>query len=325
MKIILLSGGAGKRLWPLSTEILPKQFHKVIRGEEGSLISMVQKTWKILAAKFGADQLYVASGQHTQAILREQLGTEANLILEPSQRDTFPAIALATSYLASIGISTDETVVVLPVDAYVDAHFYAKLTDLDHLIQRDIARLALVGIQPTFPSEKFGYIVPGVLQDYRHHSVTSFHEKPSMEAAAELISQGALWNGGVFAFRLGYMENFLTRMNYPWLYSELLTMYATIPRISFDYMIVEPEKRVACIKYEGRWTDLGTWAEMVRVLGTDDVSNVIKDSNCEGTHVINYLDIPIVIAGIKNAVIAAGPDGILITDMSVSHMIKPLV
>jgi len=325
MKIILLSGGAGKRLWPLSTEILPKQFLKVMRSADGSPISMVQNTWSILSAKFGMGNLFVAAGAHTQEILRNQLGPEANLIPEPSQRDTFPAVAIASSYLSSIGVEDNETVIVLPVDAYVDPDFYIKLNDLDHLIQFDYARLALIGIQPTYPSEKFGYILPAQSNDIYHYRVESFYEKPGLAAAAELISKGALWNGGVFAFRLGYMKEFLLQKNYPWTFESLAEVYDTLPRISFDYMVAEPEKRIVCIKYEGFWTDLGTWAEMVRVLGPSDTVNVIMDDNCEGTHVINHLSIPIVVAGIKNAVIAAGPDGILITDMRVSHMIKPLL
>ncbi|MCD9024478.1 sugar phosphate nucleotidyltransferase [Cohnella silvisoli] len=325
MKIILLSGGAGKRLWPLSSEILPKQFMKILRTPSGESISMVQKTWGILADKFGIHNLFISAGLNHESVLREQLGPDVRLILEPSQRDTFPAIAVASSYLSSIEIHPDETVIVLPVDAYVDPAFYDKLNDLDHIIQQDFARLALIGIQPSFPAEKFGYILPIPSSNPYYSRVNSFHEKPDRASAGDLIDQGALWNGGVFAFRLAYMEEIVSRLIRTWSYKELTAAYDTIPRISFDYMVVEPEKRIICVKYVGKWTDLGTWTEMLRVIEPDECNNVIKDDSCEGTHVINQLSIPIVIAGIKNAVIAAGPDGILISDKSVSHMIKPLV
>ncbi|MFC5700455.1 sugar phosphate nucleotidyltransferase [Cohnella faecalis] len=326
MKIVLLSGGAGKRLWPLSSEMLPKQFLKVIKSKYNHSISMIQRTHDILSGKFGTDNVFVAAGLHHHSILAEQLGEDANLILEPSQRDTFAAIAVACSYLSSIGVNPDETIAVLPVDAYVDPDFYDKLEDLDRLIGQDRANLGLIGIRPTYPSEKFGYIIPfAPAGDPSSFDVSRFHEKPETETAAELIEQGALWNGGVFTFRLRYMEETLKRLNQPWDYTELTGSYHQIPRISFDYMVVEPETRIACIRYEGVWTDLGSWTEMIHLLDHDNDSNVIKDGNCDGTYVINQLHLPIIVAGIPNAVIAAGPDGILISDKDYSHLIKPLV
>jgi mannose-1-phosphate guanylyltransferase len=324
MKIILLSGGVGKRLWPLSSEIMPKQFMKISRNAEGEWVSMVQVTWGTLSAKFGNQNLYVAAGESQQSILREQLGPDAQLILEPSRRDTFPAIAVACSYLANSGTCPDETIIVLPVDAYVDSSFYDKLTDLDSIIQKDYAKLGLIGLHPTFPSEKFGYIHPVPANNPDYYEVSKFHEKPDKATASELIEQGALWNGGVFAFKLHYLIDIIATLNRPSKYHDLIDSYDTLPRISFDYMVVEPEKEIACVKYEGKWTDLGTWSEMFPIIGPDEV-NVIKDDNCEGTQVINHLNIPIVIAGIRNAVIAASPEGILISEKSVSHLIKPLV
>lgn len=327
MKIILLSGGAGKRLWPLSNEILPKQFMKLMNNTQDYPISMLQKTWRILEEKFGADNLFVAGNSSHEAILREQLGTDARLILEPSQRDTFAAIALAATYLScNAGVELEETIVVLPVDSYTDPSYYDCLYSLDHLIQQDVAPLALIGITPSYPGEKFGYMTPQLSPTGEPTPlVQSFHEKPGEQTARELIAQGALWNGGVFAFRLRYMHDVTTRLHFPWDYDDLYRQYDTIPRISFDYMVVEPEKKIAYVPYDGTWSDLGTWSEMVRVLSPETTGQVIKDDQCEGTYVVNQLGIPIIVADVKDTIISASPEGILVSSIRTSHAVKPLI
>lgn len=327
MKLILLSGGAGKRLWPLSSELLPKQFMKILRNDNGDTISMVQKTWGLLADKFGAQSIYLTAPGSHETVLREQLGTEARLIREPSARDTFPAIAGSCSYLAAHACADpDEVIVAMPVDAFVQADFYDTMLQLEASVRENRAQIALVGIRPKYASEKYGYIIPVHPASYAEPSpVNHFIEKPDAETASKLIKSGALWNSGIFAFKLSYMERFMESSAYPWAYDELIKHYDTLPRISFDYMVVEPEKSIYCHVYEGEWTDLGTWAELVKMLRPDQSDHVVTDDNCHNTFIINQLGIPIIIAGISNAVVAASPDGILITDQSVSHTIKPLI
>ncbi len=325
MKIIILAGGNGKRLWPLSSDIMPKQYMKVVKNDEGESCSMVQKTWSVLADKYGESNLYVVGGESQAPVLSEQLGPKAQLILEPSRRDTFPAIALASTYLSDIGTPADETVIVIPVDAHANNDYYDLLGELDDAIQQGEAKLGLVGIRPSGTSEKYGYILSEPIVDSRAYRVRSFVEKPDLASAVALIGQDALWNGGVFAFRLNYVLDILAGMNRPLHYAGLLTSYETMPRISFDYMVTEVEKDMICVRYEGEWTDLGTWSDIVRVLGEDECRNFIKDDQSTGTFVINQLDIPIVVAGISDAVVVASPEGILISDRSKSHMIKPLV
>ena len=327
MKIILLSGGAGKRLWPLSNELIPKPFMKVMNNKQDAPISMLQKTWRVLVDKFGDENVFVAGNHRHESILREQLGERARLILEPAQRDTFAAIALAASYLSEqADIRCDETMIVLPVDAYTDPTFYDCLNEMDHLIQREYAPLALIGIKPKYPADKFGYILPQPRSDRAPcHYVQSFCEKPDLQTARELIEQGALWNGGVFAFRLQYLQEHLVRMQFPWDFRSLYARYDTIPRISFDYMIVEPEKNILFVTYDGVWTDLGTWSEMIRVLSPESSGLVIKDDQCEGTFVVNQLNIPIIVSDVRDTIISAGPNGILVSSIRASHDVKPLI
>ena len=325
IKFILLSGGSGSRLWPLSTESLPKPYLKIMRNTDGTLSSMLQRTWETLADKYGAEHLFVAAGTSQEALLREQLGPDVQLILEPSRRDTFPAIAFACASLAEYGTEADETVVVLPVDTYADPDFYDKLAELDHIIRERLVRLALIGIRPAFPSDKFGYILTSDKLDSSALTVDKFLEKPDLTVAADLIRQGALWNGGIFAFRLQYMLDKLAGLNLPIDRPGLEAAFDKIPRISFDYMVIETETSVACVRYDGRWSDLGTWSEIVRLLDPYIGANVVMDEYSTGTHVINQLPIPIVVSGVPNVVIAAGPDGILISDQKSSHLIKPLI
>jgi len=328
LKLILLSGGAGKRLWPLSSDMLPKQFIPFLDPQWNEPASMMQKAWAILSDRFGTDNLYIAGNLNHEPILRQQLGSQARLILEPAQRDTFPAIALAASYLHDrAGVDLDETVIVLPVDAYADPTFYDLLPELDYLIRNDLTQLALIGIKPSFASDKFGYIVPvtAPASPGEYCLARGFVEKPDPAEAAELIAQGALWNGGVFAFRLRYLKDAVHRLRFPWSYDELYDRYEALPRISFDYMVAEPEKNIVCIAFDGAWSDLGTWSDMLRLLGKEASGRAILGDDSRNTHIINQLDIPIIVSGISDAVIAAGPDGILISHKSVSHLIKPLV
>lgn len=327
MKIILLSGGAGKRLWPLSSELLPKQFMKIWKDGPDESISMLQRTWRHLTKRYGLDSVYITASASHETVLREQLGSEAHLILEPDSRDTFPAIALACSYLSTLeDADADESIVVLPVDAFVQPDFYDILQPLDRAIQQQDAPIVLVGIRPKHASEKYGYVMPRTQDHVKGmYLVDQFIEKPPAETAAKLVDAGALWNGGIFAFNLSYICNFMQRSAYPWQYSELLSHYQSLPRISFDYMVVEPEKHIGCFIYDGEWTDLGTWTDLVRTLHPDQNNLVITDDTCMNTFVINQLKIPIIVAGISNAVIAVSPDGILIVDQRISHTIKPLL
>ena len=124
--------------------------------------------------------------------------------MEPCRRDTFPAIALSASYLKDVqGVGEDEAVVVCPVDPYVDQDYFMALADLGEQAGKSHANLVLMGIEPTYPSEKYGYIILESTDEIS--KVSMFKEKPTQDVARSYINQGALWNGGVFAFRLGYV------------------------------------------------------------------------------------------------------------------------
>ncbi|MGF7046843.1 mannose-1-phosphate guanylyltransferase [Paenibacillus sp. DS2015] len=328
MKIVLLSGGSGKRLWPLSNESRSKQFLKVLKSNEGERESMVQRVWGQISKAGLGEHAYIATSKPQVEMIQSQLGNEIEIIVEPERRDTFPAIALAATYLYSIqGVSLNETIVVMPVDPYVDESFFHKSKELDGILNESGADLALMGVKPTYPSEKYGYIVPniGTKVDDPYVTVHSFREKPREEEAVAMIEQAALWNCGVFAFKLDFLINILIANDYPIHYDEMSRYYHRMPKNSFDYEIVEKAKHIVALPYEGEWKDLGTWNTLTEEIETSLIGKGIIAGDSQNTHVINELDIPITLLNLSNVIVAASPDGILVSDKASSPMIKEVM
>ncbi|MCP8967850.1 sugar phosphate nucleotidyltransferase [Ectobacillus ponti] len=327
MKFILLSGGSGKRLWPLSNDSRSKQFLKVLQNEENELQSMVQRVWGQLGKLKLTDSAVVATSKSQVEMIHNQIGKNTPIIIEPERRDTFPAIALAASYLFSEGgVHEDEVIGVLPVDPYVEDSFFSRLLDLEGVLRSSNADLALIGIKPTYPSEKYGYIVPNVEESAEGYmKVSHFKEKPKAADAEKLLQQQALWNSGVFAFRLGRIISLLKEKGLPVCYNELLEDYSKLPKISFDYEVVEKTDHIVALPYDGEWKDLGTWNTLTEEMGTEILGRANMSHDCENTHIVNELDIPISVLGLSNVLVAASPDGILVTEKEASPRVKELV
>jgi len=324
MKLVLLSGGSGKRLWPLSNDSRSKQFLKVLTSPEGNPESMVQRVWRQLDAVGLQQHTYIATGRGQMDMLQSQLGFEAPIIMEPERRDTYPAISLAATYLYSIvGCSLDEVIVVLPVDPYVEDQFFEKVKQLESVLRESDADLALMGVKPTYPSEKYGYIVPTEeSHGNEFFKVSHFTEKPREAQAKELIEQQALWNCGVFAFKLSYLINHLIYRELPIQYEEMVKQYGRMTQISFDYEIVEKAMRVVVTPYEGYWKDLGTWNTLTEEMGEAQTGKGLMSADCNNTHLVNELDIPVAVLGLSNVIVAASPDGILVATKEASQRIK---
>jgi mannose-1-phosphate guanylyltransferase len=326
MKLVLLSGGSGKRLWPLSNDSRSKQFLKVLENKDGQLESMVQRVWRQLESVGLSDSAVVATSKSQLDMIQSQLGRKVPLIVEPERRDTFPAIALAATYLYSIqGVSLNEVVAVLPVDPYVEDEFFRKVSELGDSLLGSNANLALLGVTPTYPSEKYGYIVPeNSLEDQSYSKVSHFKEKPNKEQARDLIEQQALWNCGVFAFKLDYIISLLSQKRFPIQYEKLLKRYNQLPKISFDYEVVEKAEHTIVLPYDGYWKDLGTWNTLTEEMAATLIGKGIISDDSKNTHLINELDIPVTVLGLSNVVVAASPDGILVSEKSASPRIKEL-
>ncbi|WP_053367820.1 sugar phosphate nucleotidyltransferase [Bacillus sp. FJAT-27245] len=326
MRLVLLSGGSGKRLWPLSNDTRSKQFLRVLENKDRAKQSMVQRVWGQLESVGLANNSVIATSKMQRDMIYRQLGVEIPLIIEPERRDTFPAIALATSYLYSANVSLDEIIVVLPVDPYVENTFFEKVKELENVLIESKADLALVGVNPTYPSSKYGYIVPKEANHQTEYiTVNKFTEKPSEEKAQKLIDLSALWNCGVFAFKLSYLINILKEKCFPISYEELALRYQDLPKISFDYEVVERAKHVVALPYDGCWKDLGTWNTLTEEMATSQIGSGVISDDSVNTHLINELDIPVTVVGVKDIVVAASPDGILVADKASSPKIKDLI
>ena len=324
MNIVLLSGGSGKRLWPLSNDIRSKQFIKIFKRDDGEYESMVQKVYRQILKVDPDAQVTIATSKSQVSAIHNQLGEDVGISIEPSRRDTFPAIVLATAYLHYVqNIPEEESVVVCPVDPYVNDDYFEGLNLLSEQADKGEANIVLMGIETTYPSEKYGYIIP---EDKEALSrVRTFKEKPNYLLAQKYIEQGALWNGGVFAFKLKYVLDLAREIVAFTDYRDLFEKYESLPKISFDYAVVEKEKNIQVMRFHGEWKDLGTWNTLTEAMTESSIGEVIMDATCENVHVINELNVPILAMGLKDVVISASPDGILISDKHQSSYIKPYV
>lgn len=289
--------------------------------------SMVQRVWGQLASLGIEKDAVIATSKSQVDMINSQLGNDVPIIIEPERRDTFPAIALAASYLYSKEhVDLDEVVGVLPVDPYVENDFFERLLDLEKTLNSSNADLGLMGITPTYPSEKYGYIVPNVEKSTQELiQVSHFKEKPAAAEAAELLKQNALWNSGVFAFKLDKIISLLDQKGLPVQYDVLVQQYASLPKISFDYEVVEKTKNIVALPYNGSWKDLGTWNTLTEEMGTNILGKGNMGIECEKNHIINELDIPVSVLGLSNIIVAASPDGILVSEKDASPRVKELV
>ena len=334
MQLVLLSGGSGKRLWPLSNNARSKQFLPLLEKADGTMESMVQRVVRQAKEANLTNDITLATNASQLDIITNQLGDTVSVVTEPERRDTFPAIALAASYLKlAKGCSDDEVVVIMPCDPYTEAGYFDTIRQMVASVEANVADLVLMGITPTYPSEKYGYVVPNENGELRIEngeeitalSVHRFTEKPTTAVAEELIKQHALWNGGVFAFRLGYMMAIVRKYINTDTFEDTRSRYSEFPKISFDYEVAEKAQSVAVVPFTGQWKDLGSWNTLTEELRKPTVGNAVMGTHCKNTHVINELHNPIYVDGLEDVVVAACPDGILVCKKSCSEGIKNAV
>lgn len=326
MQLVLLSGGSGKRLWPLSNNARSKQFLQLLEKGDGTMESMVQRVVRQAFEAGLTDKVTIATNVSQMDIIINQLGDKVDLVTEPERRDTFPAIALAASYLSlKKSCSDDEVVVIMPCDPYTEAGYFETIGKMVKCVEKNAAELVLMGIKPTYPSSKFGYVVPEPGDCGGYSRVQRFTEKPAADVAEQLLARNAFWNGGVFAFRLGYMMDIVRKYISSDSFECIRENYSAFPKISFDYEVAEKAESVAVVPFDGQWKDLGTWNTLTDELCRPSLGNVVMGPHCENTHVINELQNPMFVDGLKDVVVAACPDGILVCSKDQSEDIKKSV
>ena len=324
MNIILLSGGSGKRLWPLSNDIRSKQFIKFFKGKDGEYESMLQRMYAGLKSIDSECSITIATSKSQVSTIHNQIKGEYSLSVEPCRKNTFPAIVLAANYLHEAkNVGLDEGILVCPIDAYAESGYFKSIKELYKHVSLSESMISLMGVVPTYPSEKYGYIVP---YDHSLYSkVVSFVEKPDKELAQQLIDKDAFWNCGVFAFKLGYLlEKSHEIIDYNG-YDDLLNNYDALKSISFDKAILENEKNIEVMKYGGSWKDLGTWNTLTEEMNEHVMGKGVIADSCSNVHLVNSLDIPVLCMGLKNLVVSASPEGILVSDKNESSYLKNYV
>ena len=285
---------------------------------------MVQRIYGQIKSVDPDATVTIATSKSQVSAIHNQLGMDVGISVEPCRRDTFAAIALATAYLHDIKkVPGNEAVVVCPVDPYVEDGYFKTLEQMCKAAEEGDKNLVLMGIEPTYPSEKYGYIKPNTTESGERS--WGFTEKPDKAKAQEYIDEGALWNGGVFAYKLSYVLNKSKELLGTADYETLFSTYDTLKKISFDYAVVEAEKSIDVLKYSGTWKDLGTWNTLTEAMEEAVIGDARLNDTCENVSVINELGVPILVMGGRDIVVSASPEGILVSDKEQSSYIKPFV
>lgn len=323
MYYVLLSGGSGKRLWPLSNDARPKQYLKLVNREINSMehCSMLQRVWEQLETAKINEQTVIIAGEEQTELIRSQV-KDARIAVEPMRRDTFAAVLLSCAYLHSCaGAAKEDYVTIMPVDPFTEGSYFETVKQLEEMMNNSGAEVGLMGVVPTYPAVKYGYILPGD-EKAGYFEVRGFSEKPDEEKAQRLFEQGALWNCGVFCVRIGEMLKKAEGYGVPTDYEGMCQAYERLPKISFDYEVLEKAKRLAMIKFQGFWKDLGTWDALAEQMSTDSIGKSVIMEDCENTQVVNELNLPVVVMGAKELVVVTSQDGVLITDKAHAAGVK---
>lgn len=334
MKIVLLSGGSGQRLWPLSNDAYSKQYIKFIDHDLGipdefyvspksEKCSMLQRVYEQLSAVGLGDDVIIAASESQKEIIMSQLGDRVKVSVEPMRRDTFPAVVIASAFAKDeCKLSEDEVITIVPVDPYVNIDYFHKIIELSEKVSKEDDAIGLLGAKPTYPSEKYGYIRGEKCQE--GFEVEGFAEKPSKEYAEELIADGALWNCGVFSFKIKTVSKWIAKYNVPFSYNELFKAenYEKLRKTSFDYEVLEHWEKIIAAVCEGMWKDIGTWNTLAEEMNDKVVGKVTIDETSSNCNVISTLDTPLIVMGAKDMVVVASSDGILVSDKAQSSYLK---
>jgi mannose-1-phosphate guanylyltransferase len=251
----------------------------------------------------------------------KQVGKSVAVLGEPARRDTFAAIVLATAYVKKYqDKGHDDVVTVIPTDVKIEKSYVQCVKKMVNLAADGVFDLVLMGIKREKPSDQVGYIIPK--EKYGEYlEVKGFVEKPPIEKGEKLLKQGSVINGGVFAFKIGYLEKIALEKFGTFDYDQLYSRYEKLEAISFDYAVVEKAQSIGAVLYEGSWEDLGTWDALRKELGDKEIGRQFKEK-CENITIINEQKIPIVALGVSDLIIVASEKGILVTKEGYSEQLK---
>lgn len=346
MKLIILAGGSGTRLWPVSRKNSPKQTQPIL-GEE----TLLQRTYSRLRAGFHARDIYLATNEAQAKLIRKQIKELPlkNYVIEPARRDTAAAIGLA---LIKIYKQDPEAIIInINSDHYVkNEKRYLEIIKLaEKAIESAPHYGVLIGVNPTYPETGYGYIKmgdeAGVFGGVKIFSIAEFKEKPSLEKAREYCEKWEyLWNIGCFAWRADTLLA-LYKKYLPATYRSLMKIHGAlgtgrekavikkeflkIRPISMDYGIVEKAERLFVIPADFGWADVGHWRTVKDVLAAKAEDSITKGKVVQidgrGNLVYSYSGKLIALAGVENMVVIETKDAILVCPAAKAQDVKKLV
>ncbi|MFD2610937.1 sugar phosphate nucleotidyltransferase [Paenibacillus gansuensis] len=326
MRLLLLAGGSGKRLWPLSNEIRSKIYLTLLPSPDGGKESMIQRICRQVASAGLQEQCMIVTHNQQAHLTRRQVGGNFPLLTEPHKRGTFSAAALASAYLLEqLQLPPEEIICFMPADLYANDDFFDLIRAMPGALASSGSDLALIGTSPDHPSSQYGYIVPdpsACNASPESYPILRFEEKPSPIRAGELIAEKAYWNCGVYAFRIGYLMSVMKSLGFPTDYSNFLNCYSSLSELSFDKEVAERCASAIILPYSGNWVDLGSWGTLTEQLSETITGPGSVSSDSQGTHLVNELELPIHVIGAGGLIVAAGPEGILVSSKSGSSRIK---
>lgn len=330
MKIVIMAGGRGNRLWPKSASGKPKQFIALTSDD-----TLLQMTYRSLAQYVPETKLFVATAAQYLDLVKEQLPEldPERLIVEPVQRDTGPCIALAA--LRFIRDDDDEVIVTLPADHLIPDT--KALADMLHEAETQAEAgeaIVTLGVVPNRPETNYGYIHTDD-DGKRVRRVRAFLEKPSKERARKWLEmQGVYWNSGIFIWKPSTIAAAMRRYQ-PSIWLPLIeapkveeSMYGKLPKISVDYAILEKAEHIYCMPVSFEWDDVGTWRSLERFGKSDESGNIVT-GNALLAHATNNIVFSdkrqAIILGADNLIIVATDEGLLVCHKSNEPLLKKYV
>jgi len=337
MKAIVLAGGKGTRLWPLSRESFPKQFLSMREGP-----SLLQKTVTRLHSVVKPEDIYVITNHANfhdvdYQLLKVSKPSRSNIIIEPEGRNTAPAIALGVKYLRDNGVMSDDDICfVTPSDHLIfdDDRFAEYLSQAGDIASK--GHIVAFGITPQSPETGYGYIKKGkALNGNSAFSAEAFVEKPDEDSSRRFVDSGNYyWNSGMFTFSYNTIVSEL-KEHAPFIHqaftgsmTDALQQFSSLPNISIDYAVMEKSERVAVLPVTLDWSDVGSWDSLYKVLEKDDNANVtIGDVLAEDTHNSFILGDRRLIAtvGLEDTLVVDTPDALFITKKGQSQKVRDIV
>ena len=332
MKAIILAGGSGSRLWPLSRDLYPKQLLNF-----GNNISLLQQTFERVNKLTATQNIVTVTNVLNYTNIKLQINNQGTVIAEPQGKNTAPAIASALEYFKQ-KFDSDDVVIIVPSDLLIkdDNAFINSVNKANELANQGY--IVTFGIKPTYPETGYGYIKKGekILHGYK---IEQYTEKPDMTTVKEYIKNGGYyWNSGIFTAKISTLidaynkyepqiANMINHLDYSVNTKIDFDLYENLPAISIDYAIMEKANNLATIELQSDWLDIGSWKSLYEVKPKDSAGNVIEGSvimeNVKNSFIFSQKEV-IAVSDLENIILVETEDAIMACKMTESQNVKKL-